>query len=111
MYSSNCVSRRALLRWAGVLTPLAVLGKAEIPIAVQLFGVRDECEKDLPGVLRQLAKFGYQAVEFAGFYGHSANDVRHMLDDVSLRCCGSHTPLDQLTPERFDQTVAFNSAV
>ena len=44
---------------------------ARIPIAVQLYSVRDDCAKDLPGVLEAIADMGYDGVEFAGYYGRS----------------------------------------
>ena len=43
------------------------------PIAYQVYSARDEAQQDLAAVLRQLADMGYDGVEFAGFYGHSAD--------------------------------------
>jgi sugar phosphate isomerase/epimerase len=43
----------------------------KIPIAVQLYSVRDACARDLPGTLKQVARMGYQGVEFAGYHNHS----------------------------------------
>ena len=37
-----------------------------VPIALQLYSVRKECEKDLPAVLDAVAEMGYDGVEFAG---------------------------------------------
>jgi sugar phosphate isomerase/epimerase len=101
-------SRRSFGKLA--LSPLAakLIARATLPVGLQLFSVREQCEKDLPAVLATLGKFGYQGVEFAGFYGRSATDIRQMLDDASLQCCGSHTPLHQLSAGMFDQTVEFN---
>ena len=45
---------------------------ARIPIALQLYSVRKDCEADLPGVLKQVAEMGYEGVEFAGYYGRTA---------------------------------------
>jgi sugar phosphate isomerase/epimerase len=93
-----------------VLTPLAgkLFAGVTIPVALQLFSVRNECEKDLQSVLTRVARFGYRGVEFAGYYGRSAVEIRHILDNASLQCCGSHTPLDQLSPDTFDKTIEFN---
>ncbi len=38
------------------------------PIAIQLYTLRDEAEKDFPGVLRRVADMGYKGVELAGLY-------------------------------------------
>jgi len=51
-----------------------------IPIALQLYTVRDQMEKDLEGTLAQVAKIGYKNVEFAGLFGRSASDVRKIID-------------------------------
>ena len=48
---------------------------ARIPIALQLYSVREDCKKDLPGVLEKVAKMGYEGVEFAGYYDYSAQDL------------------------------------
>ena len=39
---------------------------------LQLFSVRDLAEKNLDEALRQVSALGYKFVEFAGFFGHSA---------------------------------------
>ncbi len=82
-----------------------------IPIGVQLYSVREDAAKDLPGVLEKIAKMGYSAVEFAGYYGHPANDIRKMLDDNGLKCCGTHTQINALLPDEFGDTVEFNQTL
>jgi sugar phosphate isomerase/epimerase len=79
----------------------------KIPIALQIYSVRKEAEQDLAGVLAAVAKMGYEGVEFAGYYGHSAQDVRRMLDDNGLQCCGGHLGLDTLLGEALPATIAF----
>lgn len=81
---------------------------ARIPIALQLFSVRHDCERDLEGTLRAIAEMGYDGVEFAGYYGRSAEELRRLLDDAGLRCAGTHTRLETLAPENLADTVAFN---
>ena len=39
---------------------------------IQLYSVRDTTPKDMEGTLRALSEMGYTSVEFAGFFGHSA---------------------------------------
>jgi sugar phosphate isomerase/epimerase len=108
MRSTKEVSRRTF-GWLA-LCPLAagLAATSRVPVGLQLFSVRKECGKDLLGAIAAAGKIGYQGVEFAGFYGRNALDIRRTLDDSSLQCCGSHTPLDQLTPATFDRTVEFN---
>jgi sugar phosphate isomerase/epimerase len=93
-------------------TGLAALGRlnarGKIPIAVQLWSVRKLCEKDLAGTLAGLAKAGYQGVEFAGYYGRTAKELRKLLDDNGLRCCGTHTALNTLLGDELPRTIEFN---
>ncbi|OHB65342.1 MAG: xylose isomerase [Planctomycetes bacterium RBG_13_62_9] len=80
----------------------------KIPIGLQLYSVRSEAEKDLPGVLAKVAKMGYQGVEFAGYYGHEAKDIRKMLDANKLVCCGTHTQMADLADDKLAATLEFN---
>ncbi len=79
-----------------------------LPVGVQLFSVRRQCEEDLPGTLERISKLGYKGVEFAGFYGRSAKELKQLLEGNGLLCCGSHTPLDQLLGTQLDSTVEFH---
>lgn len=84
---------------------------ASIPIALQLYSVRQDCEKDLPGVLSAVAKMGYQGVEFAGYYGRTAHELKTMLDDLGLKCCGTHIGIDTLLGDQLQRTVEFNQTL
>lgn len=95
---------------AGALPPCAFAKpeKKKIPIALQLYSVRHACEKDLPGVLKAVQEMGYEGVEFAGYYGRSAKQLRKLLDDHGLKCCGTHTGINTLLGGAFQATVEFN---
>ena len=60
--------------------------KRKLLIGLQLYSVRDDCAKDLPGTLKAVAKMGYSGVEFAGYYGRTAQELRRMLDENGLKC-------------------------
>jgi sugar phosphate isomerase/epimerase len=81
---------------------------SKIPIALQLYSLRDLLAKDLPGVVAQVAQMGYQAVEFAGYYGRTAEQLRKILDQNGLQCCGSHVGLDTLLGDNLKRTVEFH---
>lgn len=81
-----------------------------IRMASPLYIVRNDCEKDLFAVLRRLAALGYEGIEFLGFFGHEATEVRKVLDDLGLAALGNHVPYSELSvqPESildFHQTV------
>ena len=81
---------------------------ARVPIALQLYSVREDCQRDLPGTLAAVAKMGYEAVEFAGYYDYAAADLRKMLDDLGLKVAGTHIGLDTLLGDALEPTVEFN---
>lgn len=66
------------------------------PIAVQMYTLREECEKDFVGTLKKVAKLGFDGVEFAGYGGLSVVEVRRLLDELGLQAAASHVPLEQL---------------
>ncbi len=105
----NLISRRSFALGAAGLASLTRLqARGKIPIGVQLYSVRQLCQKDLEGTLAGLAKMGYQGVEFAGYYGRSAKELRKILDDNGLRCCGTHTAINTLLGDELPRTIEFN---
>ncbi len=84
--------------------------KSKLPIALQLYTVRDLMKDDFPGTLTQVAKIGYQAVEFAGFGGLSVQEVKKLLTDLQLECAGSHVGFEQLE-SGLESTLAFHQEI
>ncbi len=82
--------------------------KGKIPIALQLYSVRQDCARDLPAVIQAVGKMGYRGVEFAGYHNRSAKELRKMLDDNGLKCCGTHTGLNTLLGDQLAPTIEFN---
>jgi sugar phosphate isomerase/epimerase len=78
---------------------------SRIPIALQLYSVRKDCEQDLPGTLKAVAAMGYEGVEFAGYYGRTAPELRAMLDDLGLKCAGTHTGLATILGDELEKTA------
>lgn len=84
---------------------------AQIPIGVQLYSVREDAKNDLPGVLEAIGKMGYDGVEFAGYYGHEAAQIKQWLDDNGLKCCGTHTGIQTLLGDELQKTIDFNKTL
>lgn len=78
---------------------------------IQMYSVHDITETSLRNALKSIAELGYKYIEFAGFFGNSAEDVKSWLDEFGLICSGTHTGLDQLTPENIDETIAYHKAI
>ncbi len=117
----NISRRTALKLGAGTaamlatgVTPLVAAARADkkkIPLGLQLYSVRHDCQKDLPRVIEAVAKMGYDGVEFAGYYGRKANELRKLLDDAGLKCCGTHTGLNTLGDDALEATIEFNKTL
>jgi len=83
----------------------------KISVGVQLYSVRDQCKADLAGTIAAVAAIGYKGVEFAGYYGHSAEQIRKLLDANGLVACGSHVPLNSLLGDKLAETIEFNRVI
>lgn len=59
-------------------------------VGIQLFSVRDAMEKDMDATLKAVKEMGYDYVEFAGYFGKSAEEVRALLDKHGLECVSVH---------------------
>jgi sugar phosphate isomerase/epimerase len=81
------------------------------PIALQLYSVREDCARDLPGVLKAVAKMGYKGVEFAGYHKFDAKTLRKMLDDNGLKAAGAHIGIETMLGSDLDATIAFHKEI
>ena len=77
---------------------------SKIPVSVQLFTLREECEKDFAGTLKKVAELGYDGVEFAGYGGLTPVEVKRLLDEYGLQASSSHIPLEHLE-NNLDQVI------
>jgi sugar phosphate isomerase/epimerase len=67
-----------------------------IPIAVQMYTLREESEVDFIGTLKKVAELGFNGVEFAGYGGLPVREVKKVLDELGLQAAASHVPLEDL---------------
>ena len=77
---------------------------------IQLYSIRDIAEKNLEKAVFGAARLGYKSVEFAGFFGHTADEINDMLNRSGLRLSGTHSSFNDLE-EKYDETVAFHKAI
>jgi sugar phosphate isomerase/epimerase len=66
------------------------------PVGMELWTYREELKRDLPATLRLIRTLGFQTVETASFYGHSAAEFKKLLDEAGLRCTSLIASYDQL---------------
>lgn len=67
-----------------------------LPIALQVYTVRDYAEQDFRGTMEQIKKMGYDGVELAGLYGSTAVEAKKILDEVGLTLVSAHVPMADL---------------
>jgi sugar phosphate isomerase/epimerase len=105
MWSTESVSRRSFLAAA----------KKKIPLGLELYSVRDILPKDLFGVVRAVAKMGYEGVEFyAPYYSWKpdyAKEVRKLLDDLGIKCYSTHNGANAFAPENLAKSVELNQII
>jgi len=61
-----------------------------LKVGLQLYSIREEMEKDMDGTLAQVKAMGYDYVEFAGYFGKTAAEVKALLDKHGLTCISVH---------------------
>jgi sugar phosphate isomerase/epimerase len=67
------------------------------PVGLQLWSLRHQLEKDLPGTLAQIRSWGIEEVESAGYYGRTAAEFAAELKKAGLRCHAQHIGWDALS--------------
>lgn len=75
-------------------------------IGLQLYSVRDEMEKDVEGTLKKVADMGYECVEFAGYFGYSAKDLKALCEKYNLEPISVHQGYGDIT-EKTEETVSY----
>ena len=118
--SSHSMNRREFLgslAVTGATLALAVpplvraATSGKIPVGLELYSLRDQCKTDLPGMLAAVSKIGYKGVEFAGYHGRTAKELRKMLDDNGIVACGTHTPYESVLEDKLKETIEFNQII
>lgn len=68
-------------------------------IGLQLFSIREDVEKDMDAALKAVREMGYDCVEFAEFFGKSAEEVRALLNKYGLEAISVHEGVDSWLKE------------
>jgi sugar phosphate isomerase/epimerase len=99
-------------------TALASEKAKKVNIGFQLYTVRGELAKDVSNTIKTIAEIGYRGVEFWDYRGtpkvykdYTAADLRKILDDNNIKCCGMHVRLEGLADDRLQQTIESNQTL
>ena len=87
------------------------MDKLGMEYAIQMYSVRDVSKLDLREALKIVAQTGYRYVEFAGFFDHTAAEVKGWLDEFGLKCCSTHTKFDLIKTENIDDTIEYHKTI
>jgi len=77
---------------------------------VQMYSVRDLTGTDMNAALKAVAEIGYSYVEFAGFSGKTAEEIKAMLDNYGLVCNSTHTGWESVAND-FAGTVKYHHTI
>jgi sugar phosphate isomerase/epimerase len=77
------------------------------PIALQLYSVREDLEKDFEGTLRKVKALGYDGVEFAGLFGHKPAEIQKLLNEIGLDPISAHVPFVDLMADPQGMVAAY----
>jgi sugar phosphate isomerase/epimerase len=100
--SVSLVYSSSLLHAAGLETKTL-----NLPLALQLYSVRQLLPTDYDGTLKEIGALGYREVEAAGYFNHTAAEVKQAMDNAGLKLVSAHYPSDDLH-KQFAQILAFN---
>jgi sugar phosphate isomerase/epimerase len=79
-------------------------------VGVQLYTVRDLMKEDFDGTIAKVAQVGYKEVEFAGYFGHTAQQVKDILQKNGLTAPSTHVQYGELD-EKFPSVIEFSKTV
>ena len=117
--SFHAMNRRRFLETAATISAATLFssrfswaaGEHKInKIGVQLYTVRDLMKEDFDGTIAKVAQVGYKEVEFAGYFGHTAQEVKDILQKNGLTAPSTHVQYDELD-EKFPSVIEFSKTV
>jgi sugar phosphate isomerase/epimerase len=86
--------------------------KTRLPIGLELYSVRNALAKDLIGTLGEVARLGYEVVEFYSPYQawtlDYAKSVRRRLDALNLKCLSTHNNRSGLEGDGLKKAIELN---
>ena len=116
--SLHAMNRRTFLETATTVTAATLLTsrlgwaaehKIE-KIGVQLYTVRDLMKDDFDGTIAKVAKIGYKEVEFAGYFGHTGEQVRAVCAKNGLSPVSTHVQYDELD-DKFPSVIETSKTI
>ena len=117
--SFHAMNRRRFLETAATVTAATLFssrfgwaaGEHKInKVGLQLYTVRDLMKNDFDGTIAKVAQVGYKEVEFAGYFGRTAQQVKDAVAKNGLSAPSTHVQYDELD-EKFPSVIEFSKTV
>ncbi|MGM9624238.1 MAG: sugar phosphate isomerase/epimerase family protein [Eubacteriales bacterium] len=70
-----------------------------LPVAVQLYSIRDDVAASLETALRAVKEMGYDGVEFAGLYDNDPGEIKNLCAKYELVPISAHVPLNDMVAD------------
>jgi sugar phosphate isomerase/epimerase len=68
----------------------------KLKIGVQLYTLRNEMAQNVEQTLREVAKLGFEGIEFAGYFNWDAEKLKTLLDELNLKVISSHVSMEKM---------------
>ncbi|MGI6039258.1 MAG: sugar phosphate isomerase/epimerase [Clostridiales bacterium] len=75
-----------------------------LPVALQVYSIRDEAERDFRAAMEKVKEIGYDGVELAGLYNLAPSTVKAILEEFDLVPLSAHVPYDEMV-EDIDKVI------
>jgi sugar phosphate isomerase/epimerase len=104
----DTISRRTFLALSATLPwAFRTSASSSLPVGLELYSVRKELQRDPQATVREVAKMGYQCVEFYAPYFEWSEDetkqMRKLLDDLGIRCFSTHNNSSSMNAENIEK--------
>jgi len=86
-----------LLQFAAIVFTCSAAHAQEI--GLQLYSLRDQLSKDVPGTISKVKSWGIKEVELAGTYGMSVSDFKNILQQNNLTVISTGADFNKLASE------------
>src|SRR5688572_17185376 len=74
-------------------------------VGLQLYTIRSDMQRDLPGTLERVAGIGYKDVEFAGYFNRPPAEIRALLSRHGLASPSTHLAFETLAGDARQKTL------
>ena len=77
---------------------------------IQLYSIRNLAKENFEEAIAAASRIGYSSIEFAGFFGRSAEAVNRAMDNAGIRICGTHSGWGELAND-YENTLRFHKEI